>query len=38
MRMELDVPEKVDVAALNRRLQSIGEELQVDVTFSAAGA
>ena len=38
MRMELDVPEKVDLAALNRRLQSIGEELQVDVTFNAAGA
>lgn len=36
MRMELDVPNDVDAAALGRRLQAIGEDLQVDVTFAAA--
>jgi len=35
MRMALDVPEQTDAAALDRRLQAIGEDLQVDVTFSA---
>jgi len=35
MRMALDVPEQADAAALDRRLQAIGEDLQVDVTFSA---
>ncbi len=38
MRMELDVPENVDVSALDRRLQAIGEELQVDVTFGTVAA
>jgi glycine cleavage system transcriptional repressor len=38
MQMALDVPEKVDSSALGRRLQAIGEELQVDVTFGPAGA
>jgi glycine cleavage system transcriptional repressor len=38
MQMELDVPQNADVAALSRRLQVIGEDLQVDVTFGADGA
>lgn len=38
MQMELDVPETVDPTALERRLQTIGEELQVDVTLGANGA
>jgi glycine cleavage system transcriptional repressor len=33
MRMALAVPERVDAAALDRRLQAIAEELQVDVTL-----
>ena len=36
MRMQLDVPAETDAAALAARLQAIGEELQVDVTFTAA--
>lgn len=36
MRMQLDVPAEVDAAALGTRLQAIGEQLQVDVTFTAA--
>jgi len=35
MHMELDVPEQTDAAVLDRRLQAIGEDLQVDVTLSA---
>lgn len=35
MRMELDVPQQVDAAALERRLQAISEDLQIDVTFGA---
>jgi glycine cleavage system transcriptional repressor len=35
MRMDLDVPQQVDASALGRRLQAIGEELQVDVSFGA---
>ena len=34
MRMELDVPQQADTAMLGRRLQAIGEDLQVEVTFS----
>jgi glycine cleavage system regulatory protein len=33
--MDLDVPQQVDASALGRRLQAIGEELQVDVSFGA---
>jgi len=36
MRMQLDVPQNTDAGALGRRLQAIGEDLQVDVTFTAA--
>lgn len=35
MRMELDVPQQADASALGHRLQAIGEDLQVDVSFSA---
>jgi glycine cleavage system transcriptional repressor len=35
MRMELDVPQQADATGLGRRLQAIGEDLQVDVSFSA---
>ena len=35
MRMALDIPEHVDAAAVGRRLQAIGEELQVEVSFGA---
>jgi hypothetical protein len=35
MRMDLDVPQHVDAGTLGRRLQAIGEELQVDVSFGA---
>jgi glycine cleavage system transcriptional repressor len=38
MQMALDVPENVDGGALGRRLQAIGEELQIDVTFAPAAA
>jgi glycine cleavage system transcriptional repressor len=34
MRMALAVPEQVDAGALDRRLQAIGEELQIDVMLS----
>jgi glycine cleavage system transcriptional repressor len=34
MRMALDVPGTVDVAGLAARLQSVGEALQVEVTFT----
>jgi glycine cleavage system transcriptional repressor len=34
VRMQLDVPSEVDAAALERRLQAIGEELQIEVTFA----
>ena len=33
MRMRLAVPRSVDVGALRSRLQAIGEQLQIDVTF-----
>lgn len=36
MRMQLDVPQQTDAAALTRRLQAIGDELQVDVSFAPA--
>ena len=35
LRMDLDVPQQADAAALGRRLQAIGEDLQVDVSFNA---
>jgi glycine cleavage system transcriptional repressor len=38
MRMQLDVPGTVDVSALAKRLQAIGEQLQVDVAFGAPAA
>jgi glycine cleavage system transcriptional repressor len=34
VRMQLDVPSEVDAAALAKRLQTIGDELQIDVTFA----
>lgn len=34
MRMELDVPQQADIATLGRRLQDIGEDLQVEVSFN----
>jgi glycine cleavage system transcriptional repressor len=34
VRVQLDVPREVDVAALERRLHAIGEELGVEVAFS----
>lgn len=34
VRIQLEVPREVDAAALTRRLQAIGEELQVDVSFT----
>ena len=37
MRMQLDVPHDTDAAALGRRLQAIGEELQVDLSFTSDG-
>jgi glycine cleavage system transcriptional repressor len=36
MRMQLDVPRQTDPRALAQRLDAIGDELQVDVTFTAA--
>jgi glycine cleavage system transcriptional repressor len=33
MRLRLEVPRTVDVAALRARLQAVGEQLQVDVGF-----
>jgi glycine cleavage system transcriptional repressor len=36
MRMQLDVPQQTDAATLGRRLQALGDELQVDVSFSPA--
>ena len=33
VRMQLEVPREADAAALGRRLQAVGETLQVDVTF-----
>jgi len=39
MRMQLNVPQSTDPAALGKRLQAIGDDLQVDVTFAPdAGA
>ncbi len=38
LRMDLDVPERVDATALGRRLQAIGEALQVDVSFGTDAA
>ncbi len=35
MEMALDVPQQVDPVTLGRRLQAIGEELQIDVTFES---
>ncbi len=37
MRMQLDVPRQTDPKALAQRLDAIGDELQVDVTFTPAG-
>lgn len=34
VRVQLDVPREVDAPALERRLQAIGEELGVEITFS----
>jgi glycine cleavage system transcriptional repressor len=34
LRMDLDVPSSVDATALERRLQAIAEELQVELTFA----
>jgi glycine cleavage system transcriptional repressor len=36
MRMQLDVPDRVDAVALERRLQAIADALQIDVAFGAA--
>jgi glycine cleavage system transcriptional repressor len=33
LRMRLDVPSHADTGALSRRLQTVAEELQVDLTF-----
>jgi glycine cleavage system transcriptional repressor len=35
LRMQVEVPSHVDVAALGRRLQAVAETLQVDLTFAA---
>jgi len=34
VRMQLDVPSEVDATTLARRLQVIGDELQIEVTFA----
>ena len=34
VRVQLDVPREVDVAALDRRLQTIAEELGVEISFA----
>lgn len=36
MRMQIDVPQHTDAAALHRRLQAIADELQIDVSFTTA--
>ncbi len=38
VRVQLDVPSEVDVAALDRRLQAIADELQVELTFAEGAA
>jgi len=38
VRVQLDVPSHVDTAALGRRLQSVADELQVDLTFTESAS